>query len=239
MRVSPTIWLVLGALLMLSAVTIPAAAQTSDSTNEFWPEFDFYINLNEKSRIFLMYTATKQQDLNAYADGQVGAYYDYWAGRGLRKRLIQSMDPSRSKAFLFRAGYLFARPKNGSSAATENMVTGEVTARAHLSTSLLLSDRSRIDLRWLNGDPAHRYRNRLKLEDTFDIGRFQLTPYAYAEVFYAFDERKWTRVRYAAGAEWNITKRIVLEGYYLRQNTWGSVPQFVNALGVAVQFYFR
>jgi hypothetical protein len=218
---------------------VAAAAQTSDSADEFWPEFDIYIKLNEKSRIFLLYAATQQEDLGAYADGQVGVHIDFWALPALRKRLIESIDQSRSKMVMFRLGYIYSHPKNSSGAATENMATGEGTGRAHLPAGWLLSDRNRFDFRWLDGDPAHRYRNRLKLEETFDAGRFQITPYAYAELFYDFNVLKWTRLRYAAGAEWTVTNHIVLEGYYLRQNTWGSAPQFVNALGVAAQFYFR
>ncbi len=225
---------------MLQAFAMVAAAQTSDSSNEFWPEFDVYIKLNEKSRLYLLGSATKLEDLGAYADGQAGINIDFWALPAFRKRIVQqSLDQSRSKLLMFRFGYLYSHPKNSSGAVTENMATGEVTGRAHLPGEWLLSDRSRFDFRWLNGAPAHRYRNRLKLEKTFDVGRFQLTPYSYAEVFYAFDERSWTRVRYAAGAEWTVTKHIVLEGYYLRQNTWGSVPRFVNAFGAAVQFYSR
>ena len=99
--------------------------------------------------------------------------------------------------------------------------------------------RNRVDLGWVAGDPNHRYRNQLKLEWTFDAGRFQFTPYAHAEVFYDFKGGRWTRFRYAAGAEWYITKRFVLEGYYLRQNTWRQVPQFVNGLGAVFKVYLR
>jgi hypothetical protein len=42
------------ALLVLLALALPARAQESDSTNEVWPEFDIFIKLNEKSRIFLL-----------------------------------------------------------------------------------------------------------------------------------------------------------------------------------------
>jgi hypothetical protein len=159
--------------------------------------------------------------------------------RPLRKPLIGYFDQSRSKALMVRVGYLLNRPKNNSGNATEHTATAEVTSRAHLPASLLLSDRNRVDLGWVAGDPNHRYRNQLKLEWTFDAGRFQFTPYAHAEVFYDFKEGKWTRFRYAAGAEWYITKRFVLEGYYLRQNTWGQVPQFVNGLGVVFQVHLR
>ena len=119
------------------------------------------------------------------------------------------------------------------------MLTSEATGRVHLPALLLMSDRSRIDLRWLNGDFRWRYRNRLKFERTFHGGRFEFTPDGHGEVFYSAEQRKWTRLRYAAGMEWTITRRIVLEGYFLRQNDWASSPQFVNALGVVMQFYLR
>ncbi len=226
-------------LLVLLALASPARAQDSDSTSEAWPEFDIFIKLNEKSRIFVLCTATKQENLGAYADGQNGVHIDFYAVPGFRKSLISSVDQSRSKALMVRAGYLVSRPKNNSGTATEHMATAEATGRAHLRAGWLLSDRNRIDLRWVDGEFKHRYRNRLKLERTLDIGKFQLTPYAHAEVFYDLKPRDWSRLRYAAGAEFSITKRIVLEGYFLRQNTWASVPQFVNAFGTAVQFYFR
>lgn len=237
--VSPTAGRVIRALLLLLPLTGAAAAQDSDSTNEFWPEFDFFIKLNEKSRIYALYTATKPENLETYADGQTGIHIDFYAVPSFRKRLVEYVDASRSKMLMVRAGYLITRPKNNSGTATEHMATFEATARAHLPGGWLLSDRNRVDFRWLDGSPKHRYRNRLKLEKTFDVGRCQLTPYAHAEPFYDFKPRDWSRLRYAVGAEWNITKRIILEGYYLRQNTWASVPQFVNAAGLAVQFYFR
>jgi hypothetical protein len=239
MQVSRTVLQFLSPLLLAVGCATCAAAQTSDIANEFWPELDVYVNLNDASRLFVFFTATGREDLNAYADGQVGVNLDFWALPPIRKHLHQRADRSLSKLLMVRVGYLYAYPRNNSGSSVENMATGEATARAPLPAGLLLSERNRLDLRWLNGDPAHRYRNRLKLERTFDIGRFQLTPYAHAEVFYSFDVHDWTRLRYAAGAELSVTKRIILEGYYLRQNTWGSVPQFVNALGLAAQFYFR
>jgi hypothetical protein len=226
-------------LFMVQAFTAAAAAHPSDGSNEFWPEFDFFIRLNQQSRIFAMYTATKSADLEAYANGQAGLYFDYWMAGPLRKPLIRHFDPSRSKALMVRVGYLLNRPKNNSGNATEHTATVEVTSRAQLPASLLLSERNRVDLGWVAGDSNQRYRNQLKLEWTFDAGRFQFTPYAHAEVFYDFKQGKWTRFRYAAGAEWYITKRFVLEGYYLRQNTWGQVPQFVNGLGAVFQTHLR
>jgi hypothetical protein len=224
--------------LMLLCLALPARAEEPDSTNEFWPEFDIFIKLNEKSRLFILYSATKQENLGAFADGQNGVHFDFYAVSAFRP-VISSIDQSRSKFLMVRVGYLVSRPRNNSGTSTEHMATAEATARAQLRGGLLFSERNRFDFRWVEGDPRHRYRNRLKLERTFGIGRFQFTPYAHGEIFYDLKPRDWSRLRYAAGAEFSITKRIVLEAYFLRQNTWASTPQFVHAFGTAVQFYLR
>jgi len=225
---------VLAALLGLTA-----SAQTSDSVTQGWPEFDVFLKLNERSRLLLMYTATRQESLNKFADGQTGVYFDFWGLPALRRDLRKSVDASRSKLLLLRSGYLYSKPRNNSGSATEHMWTSEATGRAHLHGHLLLSDRNRIDLRWINGDFRARYRNRLKLERSFPVGRFELTPYSHAEIFREGEKRGWTRFRYAAGCEWTITKRLVVEAYYLRENDWRSVPQFVNVVGSSLQFYLR
>jgi len=230
----------LSVVFVLFAVLSPSlAAQESDSTGETWPEFDVFVKLNQKSRLFVMYSATKQENLGTYADGQTGVHIDFYGLSALRKRAIDYFDAARAKSLMVRAGYLYSRPRNNSGSAGEHMALMEATGRAHLRGELLLSDRNRLDLRWVEGNPRHRYRNRLKLERTFKAGRFELTPYAHAEVFYDLRNREWSRFRYAGGSEWAITKRIVFEAYYLRQNTWASKPQFVNAAGLALQFYFR
>jgi hypothetical protein len=229
---------VLPLLLRLSASVATGQQAEADAANEFWPEINVFVNLNGNSRLFFVYSGTKQESLGAYADGQTGVYIDYWAVPTFRPRRAQA-DASRSKLLLVRTGYLLSTPRSGSTAATEHMLSYELTGRVPLPRALLLSDRNRMDLRWVDGDFRWRYRNRLKLERTFSVGRFDVTPYAHGEVFYNIDPGTWTRLRYAVGSEWSITKRIVLEGYFLRQNDWGSVPQFVNATGMAVQFYFR
>ena len=234
---SPTACHLLAGFLLLFACS--AHGQEDETTNEFWPEVNVFINLGERSRLFAMYSATRQESLGTYADGQTGIYFDFWIIPPFRRRVNSHADLSRSKMLLVRSGYLFSRPKNDSGAATEHVLTIEGTGRAHLPASLLLSDRSRVDLRWINGAFRWRYRNRLKLERTFRSGWLELTPYGYVEGFYSVDTKRWTRLRYAAGAEWAVTRKIVLEGYLLRQNDWGSSPRFVNAVGVVAQFYFR
>ena len=229
--------------LMCIALTLgsvpDAAGQSSGSRNEFWPELNVYVNLNDKSRLYVEYSATSREDVGSYAEGQVGIFFDFWTFPPLRSRLHRSFDASLSKLLMIRTGYEYSSPKNNSGASTVHTLREEVTPRVPLPGSFLLSDRNRVDFRWVDGGFTWRYRNRLRLERTIDIGRFAITPYVQAEAFYTVDQGRWTRTRGAVGAEFAITRRLVYELYYLRQNDRTAVPSRVNAIGMALQVYLR
>jgi len=59
-----------------------------------------------------------------------------------------------------------------------------VTPRFYFPKHVLITSRSRGDLRFLDGVFTPRFRQRLKLERTFELKRTALTPYGQAEAFY-------------------------------------------------------
>ena len=229
------------ALLAVTAIyPVHLLAESPQTESEFWPELDGYIGINDHARIFLQYSATREKDLKDYAEGQVGGFLDIYMFRGARPELHGHPDASRLHYLFFRAGYLYPRsPASGhSKASIDNIPTLEATAQIGLPLGVVLSDRNRGDLRFENGSFTPRYRNRLRLDRTFRARR-PLTPYLETEWFYdcrydAFDE-----VRYSGGAEWAATRFLVAEAYYTRQRDTKSSPDFVNALGVKIAFYFR
>src|SRR6185312_10931812 len=81
-------------------------ARSSDARQEFWPGIDLYVNLNEQSRFFMKYSATRENHLDDYADGQVGGYLDFYLLPLVRKRLRELPDAARDKFLMFRIGYL-------------------------------------------------------------------------------------------------------------------------------------
>src|SRR5262249_24689794 len=98
-------------LLVLCA----ARLQAQDTRSEFWPELDVFLKLNEKSRLFFLYSATKLDDRTTYADGSVGGHLDFYTLPLFgRKLLKQHTDVARSKSFMLRVGYLFSRTPSGS-----------------------------------------------------------------------------------------------------------------------------
>ena len=229
-------------LLVVMLALFPAwgDAQSSDTRQEFWPGVDLYVNLNEQSRFFLKYSATREHHLDDYADGQVGGYFDFYLLPLVRKRLREMPDASRDKFLMFRVGYLYSKTPPGSSKpSTQHIPTLETDPRAPLPWGLLLTDRNRLEFRIVNRAHEPRYWNRLRFERAFRTGRFALTPYVDAEAFYSWNYHAFNQLRYTAGLEWTVAHFLILEGYFTRQRNTKSSLEYVNALGATVQFHLR
>ncbi len=215
-------------------------SQDSETANQVWPELDTYIRLNDRMRIFVQLTGTRLGD-QTYGDGNAGAYLDYYALPIVNLPFGQRKpDAARGKYFFFRAGYNYALQRGGNSdTPSTSTIVGEWTARLPLSAGLLLGDRNRFDLRFTGGDFRPRYRNRVRLERQFDIGKIGFDPYVYGEFFYDFDQGFWNRIDATAGVETQISRRFVVEFYYQRQHNFRSSPEFVNGFGLVFQLYLR
>ena len=227
-------------LALLAASLSGALDAQSTTANELWPELNLYVGMNAHTRFFFQYTATRENNLDTYADGQVGGYFDFFMAP-LRYRLPAHPDRSRDKLLMFRIGYVYYKsPASGSKAASVSQIpTIEATSKFRLPGDMLLSDRNRGDLRITNSAWNPRFRNRLKLERTFKAARFQLTPYFQTEVFYEWKYDRFDEFRYQPGMEWSIAHFLLLDVYYTRQHTTESSPNLVNALGAKLEFFVR
>jgi Protein of unknown function (DUF2490) len=226
------------AVVLLSLLNA-APFQADDTRTEFWPEWDVFLKLNDKSRLFFFYSATKLDDRQTYSDGSVAGYFDFYALPLFRRRLRPQADAAKSKLLMIRAGYVFSKTPSGSiDPFVEHTPTLEAHGRWLFPLALLLTNRSRVDFRIVDGDYRPRYRNRFKLEHTFKAGWLEFTPYSHAEAFYDWRYDKFHRFRYAAGSEIALGRHLIFESYYLRQRDTVTSPRYVNAIGAAMQFYF-
>jgi len=229
-------------LLVVLAALIPASvdAQSSSTRQEFWPGVDLYVNLNSQSRFFLKYSAVREHQLDDYADGKVGGYFDFYVLPLVRRRLREMPDAARDKFLMFRVGYLYSNiPPGTSKPSTQHIPTLETDPRTPLPWGLLLTDRNRLEFRIVNGAYEPRYRNRVRFERAFQTGRFALTPYVDAEALYSWKYHAFNQIRYSTGLEWTIAHFLTLEGYFTRQRDTKSSPEYLNALGATVQFHLR
>jgi hypothetical protein len=224
---------------LVTALLVPAAVHAGDLLDQFWPEAKVYIKTGQTRRIYLQAAGTWTSEAG-HQDGQLGAYMDFYFTPLLKSREQRHPDAARNKMLMIRAGYYFGKTPPGSKDPfREHTALIEVTPRIFLPKLVLVENRFRGDLRFVDGEFLPRFRDRLRVERTLKLTRTALTPYGEFEAFFDWRYNAFHRQRYSAGAEWVVTKRFVVEGYYLRQQDSKSSVKGTNVAGLVLQFYFR
>jgi hypothetical protein len=211
-------------LLLLTCLSGSALAQDEPTTrDEAWPEVDLYINLNPKWRLLFLGNISQERETNIDLEGQVGAHVDYFF----------------NKYLVFRTGYRYGFSLIEEDPFQEHRLLFEQTLRVPIPWKILLSDRNREDLRWVDGSFSVRYRNRLMLERDFGIRNFRFTGYGSAEIYYDSRFDTFNRNRFVIGTTFPVNKHFALDLSYARQNDSRSQPNHVNAIGVVLVFTLR
>ena len=220
---------------VLLALTSPAA-QAQNQTYQTWPEIDTYINLHHNFRLYFIAAQTIEHSEGT--DAEIGPNLDFFflplfiKNRGV----IYQPDQAKSRLFLLRGGYHYLPSTKGPS---EQRSVVEVTGRYPLRSGSLFSDRSRFELRFINGDSSWRYRNRASMEKTVSIWSYHWTPYVRGEAYFDSEYEKWSRTSEDLGAAFPICKHTEIEFYYEHQNDTGKSPnRQINALGISLNLYF-
>lgn len=217
---------------------LPSAAGAENTANEFWPEVDTFINLNPAMRLFIPISFRNHQNAGAW-EGTFGLQFDFALKPVFRRQLRDRGDVFDKRFMSFRAGYQYTTTLNGNAPYEENRAIVEFTARYLLPAELIVSDRNRGEMRFINGKGfSSRYRNKLQMERDFRIGHLVYTPYISEEVFYDTRYDVWNRYRSAAGVQFPVSPHFIPDVYYLRQNDSRSTPPHVNVLGLKLQFYY-
>ena len=120
------------AVLLLCARNL--AAQSSSTMTELWPELDVYWRQAEHQRSFLELSASAEHE-GTKREGTIGLYQDYL----------------RLPAGYFRGGYRFTFSTRDASY-RESRLVGEATLSAYEAGTTRLLNRTRAELRWVNGE---------------------------------------------------------------------------------------
>jgi hypothetical protein len=116
-----------------------------------------------------------------------------------RKRLAGfRLDESKNRFLLFRVGYRYLNSFSGDP--DEHRVVLEATPRYPLKGGVLVSNRGRVDARFIDGEYSWRFCSRLSVEREFSIGPVRMNPYARGELFYDSRFDKWSRTEWIGGA---------------------------------------
>ena len=222
----------LGVLLAILASQVAAQEQSAQA----WPEVDAHVTLNSDVRVSFFAAATRENRQGSSAE--LGPNIDFYFKPlvKLTRITVFELDQSKSRLVMLRAGYRYMPSTNG---ATEHRGLLEATARYPLARGVLLSDRNRVDFRFIDGEFAWRYRNRISAERALSIHSFHFIPYLRAEAYYDGEVGKWSRTAETVGCIFPFRRRYELEPYYEHQNDTSTAPnRQVNALGLVLSMYF-
>ncbi|HEY2675837.1 MAG TPA: DUF2490 domain-containing protein [Steroidobacteraceae bacterium] len=201
-----------------------AGAAVAETHYESWPELDLWYRLTGALRLELTGSGTRD-DSGDRTDGTGAIYLDY-----------RMNDP-----ISWRVGfdYVNTLPDGpGQNNSVERRVSLDFNYRWHLGDELLLTDRTRLDLRNIEGDDSYRVRNRLRFERPFKLARTTLVPYFNAEAYYDSRYDTVSRVRLEAGGVVSLGKIWEADLYIGRQHDSAPADKDTVGFGITISAYF-
>jgi hypothetical protein len=224
------------AAVALFGVVLASSLLAQNQSVQAWPEVDAYFQLNSNVRVSIFDAATRENGQGTSAE--IGPNIDFFFKPlvKLKRIAIFELDQSKNSLAMLRLGYRYMPTTDGP---TEHRGIVEATARYPLVRGVLLSDQNRLDLRYIDGELAWRYRNRITAERSLAIRFYHFTPYIRAEAYYDGNFQKWSRTAESVGCIFPFRKRYEVEPYYEHQNDTATAPnRQVNALGFVFSMYF-
>ncbi len=234
------------ALLLTALSALVSAAAHAETSREFWPEFNAYLTLDARTRVYLLAKSTREQTSDQAGaasppmDGVVGAHLDYSLMPVLRPEL-REQDWARKRYLWIRAGYQYSHSTSAAEAGSsyrEDRGVFEMTGRSPpLAGQLEWVARARWDWRNRNGQNSSLYRLRLRSERRFDLQGHALLPYVSAEAIYDTRYGSWTERRYQFGTEFAIDASWRIDPYLDARNIRGSETDRVLGFGVKLKYF--
>lgn len=232
-------WMILPiALAILFLKGVGALGQTpTGASSEFWPSVKASIELRPQTRLQLWGDKQDGEDFD-YLQWKTGAMLSYRMKRMLKLRR-SDIDEENEHNLVIGAGYEYLRTTQNDKTKSEHRIIIQATPRYLPGAGFLLTDRNRVEFRWVNGSYDVRYRNKLMIDRHLKLQNFRFTPYASGELFYDRNHHSWNENQYAFGVQLPYRKRLMLDVYYLRQNCTTCSQDPLNVLGLTLNLYFR
>jgi hypothetical protein len=198
----------------------PARAQES---GEGSLELGLWKRLSASELIYVPIALTR--DEVDHSEGLVGASY---------VRVVDS-------TLAVRGGFRYSwelTPPDGEQPYHEYRAVGEATVRPWRRSRVDLHDRTRFELRWIDGVPAWRLRNRMLAQRTVARRReASLTPYGTFEAGYDSRYRTINRLRASLGLATRVNAHVLLDTYAARQRDSRGDAR-LRALGMTVNLIY-
>ena len=213
------VWFIAGVVVCAAQAAAQSRIPENDTQN--WNDIQLTIPLNKKVDFLVQGTLRMGDNLTTAVDERWGAGFNYKVNQYL----------TLGASFLNRE----ARPPNGRRE-RETRGTLAVTLQNTFG-KFMVSDRNWFERRWREPQvDAWRYRNRVRLEHPFKLGKTKFNWFISDEIFYDWSVNDWVRNRAAIGASHAFNKHFTGELYYLRQNDGRSRPGDLHVIGTTLRF---
>ena len=233
--------------LFCAGLLLGGATAWAETSNEFWPEFNAFLKVNARARVFLLSTTTRVDSTGGPGethglptDGTIGVHLDYTLVPAMRPQLLEQ-DWERSRYLWTRVGYQYATNFGGADSGNsfrENRGVFELTARTPpRAGELEWVGRVRWDWRNRNGETFSVYRVKLGVERLFDVQGHAVVPYLTAEAHFDTRYNEWKQIRYQTGVEVGLVGPWRIEPYFEVRNDRISEPTLVRAFGMVLKYY--
>jgi hypothetical protein len=200
-------------------------ARAQESSGEGSLEIGLWKALSAREMLYFPLSETRADETD-HAQALAGVSYD------------RAIDSTLS----VRGGYRYIwelAPPEGVRPYLEHQVVAELFARPWPGAKLEMVDRSRIELRWVDGDPSWRVRNRVRLGRVIPRRRVvSIMPYGTLEGTYDSRYRSINRVRLSLGAATRFTRWIGVDVYAARQRDTRADAAKLAAAGATINVYF-
>lgn len=212
-------------LTLAGALLLSAAAQAQESSGESSLEIGLWKQLGARGMLYVPMSETRADETD-HAQALAGVSYD------------RSLDSTLS----VRAGYRYLwelTPAEGVRPYVEHQGVFELFARPWPGAKLDMVDRSRFEIRFIDGEASWRFRNRVRLGRVIPRRRIEsVTPYGTLEGTYDSRYRSINRLRLSLGAVLRLTRRLGIDVYAARQQDTRADAAKLAAAGLTINVYF-
>lgn len=217
--------------MLLGCVCSAARAQDV----EFLPELDVSYALSSNARIYLQ--AKEDREGGDPRQATIGPSLLLYRRplMKLKHVLIFDVDNTKSRLFVVESGYRSILAPN---TPLTNRWIESFTFHYPLLNQVLVTNRTRWDLDWQDGDFTWRFRDKLTVEKTVSIHSYHFAPFVAAEPFYESQYGKWASTDLYAGGNFPLGKRAEFDAYYEHENDTGKSPnRQKNYIGAQLEIY--
>ena len=222
---------------LAAVIVVSSGISGNAQSTQLWPEISVFTRLNDRMRFYFLATTVKEH--RESTEGEFGPNFDFYLRPFKDRKRVAGfrLDESKKQSLLVRVGYRYLDSFSGDP--SEHRIVLEATARYPLKGGVLVSNRGRTDVRFIDGEYSWRFRSRLSVETEFSIGPVRMNPYVRGEAFYDSRFDAWSRTEWIGGTAFPLNRRVELEGYFDYQHDTGSDPNHrVYAIGAVLNLHF-